>query len=125
MSSESITYFNRAVMKYSRGDVVALLSDKIRCAGPLLSITVNGIDLTGGICFGFGTRSRDRSEKFMVEHMDIRNEWGSGHGNILKQFIKYSNFSLNKVLNGHFGGSKHTFKRKARESGDSYHFREA
>ena len=64
-------------MKYSRGDVVALLSDKIICAGPLLSITVNGIDLTGGICFGFGMGSRTRSEKFMVEHMNIQEELAS------------------------------------------------
>jgi len=64
-------------MEYSRGDVVALLNDKITCAGPLLSITVNGIDLTGGICFGFCSGSRTRSERFMVEHMNIRKKLAS------------------------------------------------
>lgn len=77
MSSESIAYFNRSVMEYNKGDVVELLSDKITCAGPLLSIIVNGIDLAGGICFGFDKGSRARSEDFMVEHMNIQKELAS------------------------------------------------
>ena len=77
MSNEAIAYFNKAVLKYSRGDVKELLSSKIRCAGPLLSITMNGIDLMGGICFGFNKGSRARSVAFMATHMNIQSELSS------------------------------------------------
>ena len=33
----------------------------------------------------------------------------------VEKFIKRSNFSSKKTLDGHFGGSKHTFKRKKHE----------
>ena len=37
-------YFNRSVIKYSKGDVKELLEKKLNCAGPLLQVLVNGIE---------------------------------------------------------------------------------
>ncbi len=69
--SDAIDYFDEAVVKYSAGDVQELLNKKVACAGPLLNTVVNGIDLLGGMCSGFGAGSRKRSVDFMKNHMNI------------------------------------------------------
>lgn len=45
MDTRTKLYFERSVIKYSRGDVEALLKSELLCAGPLLSTILNGIDL--------------------------------------------------------------------------------
>lgn len=65
-------YFQRSVVKYSRGDVVRLLEAKLDCAGPLLIVVLNGVDNLGGMCYGFRTdNSKERSVKFLTEKMGI------------------------------------------------------
>lgn len=71
VNAGAIAYFNKVVLEYSKGDVEELLASSKR-AGPLLHVTANGIDLVGGMCYGFGKRSSvKRSTKFMTEHMRI------------------------------------------------------
>ncbi len=71
VNAEAIAYFNKVVLDYSKGDVKELLVNSKR-AGPLLQVTANGIDLLGGMCYGFCERSSGkRSTRFMSEHMDI------------------------------------------------------
>jgi hypothetical protein len=62
-------FFEKAIVKYNAGDVKFLLSVSDLPAGPLLTVTANGIDIMGGICWGFCTGSRERSVRFMEEHM--------------------------------------------------------
>jgi len=72
-SEEVIQYFRKVVWRYSRGDVEELLA-KCRLAGPPLQVVVNGIDLVGGMCYGFKdhpSNVRDRSIAFMRDHMNI------------------------------------------------------
>lgn len=65
-------YFKRSVIKYSRGDVKALLESKLPCAGPLLVTTLNGIDNLGGMCYGFKDANvGKRSTKFLHEKMGL------------------------------------------------------
>ncbi len=71
MSGESIAYFKKAVMKYSKGNVEELLDKQIECAGTYFAVVCNGIDLIGGICYGFNKKVGDRSKRFMKEHMNI------------------------------------------------------
>ncbi len=72
MSGNKIAYFRKAALKYIRGDIKELLSSSnLTCAGPLLSVTVNGIDLMGGICFSFNKGSHVRSVEYMTKYMNI------------------------------------------------------
>ena len=66
-------YFDKAVMKYSRGDVLQLLDAKLTCAGPLLNIVMDGIDNLGGMCYGFDSNigSERRSVDFMNKEMGL------------------------------------------------------
>lgn len=62
----------RKAIEYSRGDVKALLEAGLRVAGPLLVITLNGIDSMGGIVYGFDRHnSKERSTTFMLKYMDL------------------------------------------------------
>lgn len=70
--TDAISYFDKVVLEYSVGDIKELLKNRGRCAGPLLSVIANGIDLLGGICFGFTAGSNFRSVEFMKTHMNIR-----------------------------------------------------
>jgi hypothetical protein len=71
MSEKSIAYFKKAVMKYSKGNVEELFDKQIECAGTYLDVVCNGIDLMGGICYGFHEGVGTRSKRFMKEHMNI------------------------------------------------------
>lgn len=72
MNEDVGEYFQRSVVKYSRGDVERLIKAQLDCAGPLLMVVLNGIDNLGGICYGFGPHnSKERSIKFMTEKMGI------------------------------------------------------
>lgn len=69
-------YFERAVMEYSKGDVLQLLDARLTCAGPLLNIVMDGIDHLGGMCYGFGSPpgSKRRSADFMIDKMKLPRE---------------------------------------------------
>ncbi len=69
-------YFDKAVMKYNRGDILALLGAKLPCAGPILNIVMDGVDMLGGMCYGFGTGpgSKMRSVDFLVQEMKLPKE---------------------------------------------------
>ena len=67
-------YFEKAVMKYNKGDIVQFLAAKLSCAGPLLNIIMDGIDHLGGMCYGFDTGSKKRSIVFMKEEMGLLEE---------------------------------------------------
>ena len=76
MTSEVKEYFERVALKYSRSDVEHLLRTKAPCAAPLLAVTANGIDLIGGMCFGFKSpegkdNGKRRSVDFMVKYMGV------------------------------------------------------
>lgn len=72
MNEDVRKYFQRSVVKYSRGDVERLIKAKLDCAGPLLIVVLNGIDNLGGMCYGFGSyNSKERSVKFMTEKMGM------------------------------------------------------
>lgn len=71
MQDKAIKYFNKAVLNYNKSDIVTLIKNNIKNAGPLLCATVNGIDLVGGMCFGFDTGSKRRSVDFMKTYMNI------------------------------------------------------
>ncbi|HEX8202121.1 MAG TPA: hypothetical protein VF590_16720 [Isosphaeraceae bacterium] len=71
MSTDAIAYFRKAALEYVRGDLRQLLGANLTCAGPLLAVTVNGIDIMGGICFSFSPGSGERSKKYMENHMHI------------------------------------------------------
>lgn len=66
-------FFEKSVIKYSKGNIDELLMEKINCAGILLKEILSGIDNLGGICYGFETGSKVRSIKFMQEKMLIPN----------------------------------------------------
>ncbi len=71
MDESTVAFFKKVVLDYNRGDVDELLA-KCKYAGPLLQVVANGIDLVGGMCYGFSARNdRIRSVKFMQEHMMI------------------------------------------------------
>jgi hypothetical protein len=69
MNRKAIDYFQKSAFMYSKGDIEELLDKKMRCAGPLLAVVMNGIDNLGGMCFGFQTDSEKRSIEFMKNHM--------------------------------------------------------
>ncbi len=72
MDRKTELYFERSVIKYSKGDVEALLESKLPCAGPLLVTTLNGIDNLGGMCYGFGSGNvGERSKQFLHEKMGL------------------------------------------------------
>jgi hypothetical protein len=65
-------FFEKAIKKYDRGNIVALLKAELNCAGPLLEVIVNGIDCLGGMCYGFSNgNSKKRSINFMIEKMGL------------------------------------------------------
>jgi hypothetical protein len=64
-------FFDKAIVKYNAGDVQYLLALPKLPAGPLLTATANGIDIMGGICWGFDAGSKPRSVRFMEEHMGL------------------------------------------------------
>jgi hypothetical protein len=71
------TYVTKAI-EYSRGDIKELLDAELQVAGPLLVVTLNGIDAMGGIVYGFRKEdkpdqgnSRERSVTFMSHYMTI------------------------------------------------------
>lgn len=64
-------FFERAVAKNILGDIQYLKSNHGGRAGPLLSCVANGIDVMGGILYGFETGSADRSKRFMATHMSL------------------------------------------------------
>ena len=75
MDPKTHLYFERSVLKYSKGDVEALLNAKLPCAGPLLSTIMNGIDNLGGMCYGFKkTNVGDRSRDFLHKQMGLSKE---------------------------------------------------
>jgi len=69
MEPKAKAYFEKSAIKYSKGDVIALLHSRLSCAGPLLATTLNGIDNLGGMCYGFDQPVGDRSTKVMTEKM--------------------------------------------------------
>jgi hypothetical protein len=69
MDPKAKAYFEKSAIKYSKGDVIALLNSRLSCAGPLLTTTLNGIDNLGGMCYGFAQQVGDRSIKVMTEKM--------------------------------------------------------
>jgi len=71
MDQKAKVYFEKSVIKYSKGDVTALLNSNLDCAGPLLAVTLNGIDNLGGVCYGFSLEVRKRSIDIMKEEMGI------------------------------------------------------
>lgn len=72
MDPKTKSYFERSVIKYSKGDIQALLKSELPCAGPLLVTTLNGIDNLGGMCYGFRTGNvGERSTKFLHEKMGV------------------------------------------------------
>ena len=71
MPEKATGYFKKAVLKYSKGNIEELLNKQIKCAGTYLAVVCNGIDLIGGICYGFNRGVGDRSKMFMKEHMNI------------------------------------------------------
>jgi hypothetical protein len=71
VSPDAIGFFRKAALVFSRGDITKLLAAKLTCAGPLLAVTVNGVDLMGGICFSFTKGSRERSVEYMRTYMNI------------------------------------------------------
>lgn len=74
---ETKYYFERAIIKYSKGDIQDLIGREINSAGPFLMVILNGIDNLGGMCYGFELGSKDRSIKFMEEKMGISNSLAS------------------------------------------------
>ena len=75
MDPKAKLYFERSVIKYSKGDVEALLKAELPCAGPLLSTIMNGIDNLGGMCYGFKSSNvGDRSRYFLHERMGLSEE---------------------------------------------------
>jgi len=62
-------YFN-LFYDWSTKDVKKCLDLKNN-AGPILSMVVNGIDILGGMYYGFSTGSKTRSTIFMEKKMDI------------------------------------------------------
>ena len=60
-NSDVEVFFNHIPRQYNCGDIRALLDEQLEQAGPLLTCTVNGIDLIGGMMLGFATGSRARS----------------------------------------------------------------
>ncbi|MCK4823701.1 hypothetical protein KA005_48560 [bacterium] len=71
MDQKAKAYFEKSAIKYSKGDVIALLDSRLPCAGPLLTTTLNGIDNLGGMCYGFDQKVGDRSVKTMIKKMEI------------------------------------------------------
>ena len=69
MDAKAKAYFEKSAIKYSKGDVKALLDSRLPCAGPLLTTTLNGIDNLGGMCYGFNKPVGERSIKVMKEKM--------------------------------------------------------
>ena len=63
-------FFNHVVLDYNVGDIDALLKCRLTQAGPLLAVTVNGIDTLSGMIFGFEEKGCVRFPKFMIKHMD-------------------------------------------------------
>jgi len=62
-------YFDQ-VVRYNVGDVKELLKLKSGCAGPLLTVVANGIDIFGGMYYGFRRdNSKQRSIDFMTGEM--------------------------------------------------------
>ncbi len=68
MDRKAERYFRR-VYDYNVGDIKTLLDTELKCAGPLLTATVNGIDTFGGMCYGFGCGSKKRAKLFMPKKM--------------------------------------------------------
>jgi hypothetical protein len=64
-------YFKQVVLDYNCGDIRALLDAELRQAGPLLNSVVNGIDIVGGMIWGFALGSGDRSTQFMKSYFSI------------------------------------------------------
>ncbi|MCX5643473.1 MAG: hypothetical protein NTZ17_02135 [Phycisphaerae bacterium] len=64
-------FFQKVVVEYNCGDIRTLLDHKMDIAGPLLACVVNGIDMVGAMKCGFGTSSRERSEAFIREYLDL------------------------------------------------------
>lgn len=99
MSDEAIAYFKKAVIKYNKGNIEELLEKQIECAGTYLALVCNGIDMAGGICYGFNERVGVRSKRFMVDHMNIKEKiadilyvfvrCGSTHEGMPKIGIRY------------------------------------
>jgi hypothetical protein len=60
------------ILNYNCGDIQRLLGLKLDKIGPLLACVVAGIDTMGGMMLGFkNNNSRERSRKFMTEHLRI------------------------------------------------------
>jgi len=70
-------YFQTVVRKYNNGDIDILLRNMEHMdgkAGPLFAAVMDGIDLMGGMLYGFkGGNSCDRSTRYMREEMDLLN----------------------------------------------------
>ena len=71
MRANAKAFFVRVIQEYNCGDIKYLLAHSAGLAGPLLAVTVNGIDLLGGMLYGFGCGSRARSVRLMEEHMHM------------------------------------------------------
>jgi hypothetical protein len=92
-------YFGHVILRYNCGDVRALLDQKLKLAGPLLSCVVNGIDTVGGMMLGFQKNSKRRSTKFMRQHLSLSREeatlmyslvrCGLAHEGVTKLTLRY------------------------------------
>jgi hypothetical protein len=75
-NQDAQNYFAQVVEEYVCGDISWLLGlgkDTEGKAGPLLNSVVNGIDILGGILYGFGRgMSEKRSVKFLQFHMGLQ-----------------------------------------------------
>jgi hypothetical protein len=65
-------YFERVILTYLVGDIEHLLSNREARSGILLGPVLNGIDVIGGVLFGFETGSKCRCVRVMTEHMRLR-----------------------------------------------------
>lgn len=114
--SSPIDCFDKVIMVYNKGDIEALIASKLNVAGPLLTIVLNGIDVLGGLCYGFErsgrNNSRWRSIKILDEKFNMPREiaeyiyesvrCGIVHQGqpkyITKYYVNYDNDGSNDIL---------------------------